>query len=387
MTIPTYKTLYKIDKNKNVSEWNIEIIPSGKMYSIITTHGIENGKKISHEHIIEEGKAKRTVLEQAILFANKKWNDKKDKELYVENAEELDNSTTKSIVVRPMLAKKFEFDLYKEVKGRTYRIEFPAYVQMKYDGIRCISHINTKTANVIMESRKGIEFTHFDALKTNLLKALQKLPPTFYFDGELYCSSLDFEVVSGLIRLKELKPGDLEYVNKIEYYIYDFVDTNRPNLKYHERLDILKNIFKKPIKGCVFATTMIANNVDEIKMYHDQFVAEGFEGAMVRDKDGIYEINKRSKYLQKYKEFMEEEFKIVGFHDGNGDEKGLVIWDCITKDGKNFAVRPKGTFEYRKKLFEEGEKYMGKKLTVIFQEYSADGVPRFGVGKAIRDIY
>jgi ATP-dependent DNA ligase len=33
----------------------------------------------------------------------------------------------------------------------------------------------------------------------------------------------------------------------------------------------------------------------------------------VRDKNGIYEPNKRSKYLQKYKKFMEEEFKIIGF--------------------------------------------------------------------------
>ena len=108
---------------------------------------------------------------------------------------------------------------------------------------------------------------------------------------------------------------------------------------------------------------------------------------MIRDKDGIYELNKRSKYLQKFKEFIEEEFKIVGFHEGTGDEKGAIIWDCVTKDKKTFAVRPKGTFESRKKLYEDGGKYIGKSLTVIFQEYSSDGVPRFPVGKAIRDIY
>jgi len=84
---------------------------------------------------------------------------------------------------------------------------------------------------------------------------------------------------------------------------------------------------------------------------------------------------------------MEEEFKIVGFHEGSGDEKGSVVWDCITKDDKTFAVRPKGTFESRKKLFDDGKKYIGKLLTVIFQEYSGDGVPRFPVGKGIRDIY
>ena len=65
--------------------------------------------------------------------------------------------------------------------------------------------------------------------------------------------------------------------------------------------------------------------------------------------------------------------------------KGLVIWECITKFGKSFHVRPKGTFEERRKLFQNGSKYIGLLLTVIFQEYSADGIPRFPVGKSIRD--
>lgn len=386
MTIPAYKTLYKIDKNNNISEWSIKIIPLKAMYNVITTHGIKDGKKIMHEHFIEEGKAKRTVLEQAILFTSKKWNDKKEKELYVEDIEELESkSNSNSIIVRPMLAKKFEFDLYTNAKSRSFRIPFPAYIQMKYDGIRCISYL--KNGNVVLESRQGIEFTHFPDLKASLKKVLAKLPSTFYFDGELYCQTLNFEVVSGLIRLKDLKPADIEYVNMIEYYIYDCIDTVRLNLTFSERSSILKDIFKKPIAKCVLADTILVNDVNQVKTYHDKFVSEGFEGIMVRDASGIYDIDKRSKYLQKYKEFMEEEFKIVGFHDGTGDEKNLVLWDCITKDGKPFAVRPKGTFEYRRKLFDEGAKYIGKKLTVIFQEYSADGIPRFPVGKAIRDIY
>ena len=83
---------------------------------------------------------------------------------------------------------------------------------------------------------------------------------------------------------------------------------------------------------------------------------------------------------------MDEEFKIIGFHEGTGDEKGLVIWDCITKDEKTFAVRPKGTFESRNKLFLEANLHIGKLLTVIFQEYSNDGIPRFPIGKGIREI-
>jgi len=83
---------------------------------------------------------------------------------------------------------------------------------------------------------------------------------------------------------------------------------------------------------------------------------------------------------------MEEEFEIVGFHDGEGVDRELVIWDCITKEGKQFSVRPRTTFEERRRLFKEASNYLGKYLTVIFQEYSPDMIPRFPVGKAIRII-
>ena len=39
----------------------------------------------------------------------------------------------------------------------------------------------------------------------------------------------------------------------------------------------------------------------------------------------------------------------------------------------------------KKKLFENGDDYVGKLLTVVYQELTDDGLPRFPVGKAIRD--
>jgi DNA ligase-1 len=40
---------------------------------------------------------------------------------------------------------------------------------------------------------------------------------------------------------------------------------------------------------------------------------EGYEGIMVRNPNSPYEISKRSSYLQKYKEFDDDEFEIIGF--------------------------------------------------------------------------
>ena len=76
---------------------------------------------------------------------------------------------------------------------------------------------------------------------------------------------------------------------------------------------------------------------------------------------------------------------MVGFTEGEGHEKGLVIWTCKTKDGKKFNVRPRGTHEERAALFKEAGNYVGKKLTVRFQELTGDGIPRFPVGITFRD--
>jgi ATP-dependent DNA ligase len=386
--IPFFPTLYTYNHNHKVYQWKIEICPSDTGFCIITTHGEKDGKMVVHSKDITAGKVKRTALEQSIQDAKRKWENKKTKELYTE---ELPDTVCK-IAVRPMLANTFSFDVYKNTKSRAFRIQLPAFVQRKYDGIRCISYM--KDGNVVLESRKGIAFQNFAKLKSELSRLFQSLPPDFYFDGELYTNQFDFETISGLIRLheKKAKPEDIALIDQIEYHIYDFYDANQPGLPYHHRRTNLSAILKKHLNVnadsmCKEVETIQVNTLDDIQSLHNQFVQSGYEGIMIRDVEGQYEPNRRSKYLQKFKEFMEEEFPIIGFHEGTGDEKGAIIWDCKTPDNKLFAVRPKGTFESRHKLFLEGSQYIGKNITVIFQEYSAEGIPRFPVGKGIRDIY
>ena len=106
---------------------------------------------------------------------------------------------------------------------------------------------------------------------------------------------------------------------------------------------------------------------------------------MVRNLTGAYAIGKRSANLQKVKTFLDGEYPIVGFTQGTGGETGCVIWECQTPDGQTFRVRPRGTQEDRKVLFQNGSDYIGQQLTVRYQELTDDGVPRFPVGIAIRD--
>jgi DNA ligase-1 len=117
----------------------------------------------------------------------------------------------------------------------------------------------------------------------------------------------------------------------------------------------------------------------------------------------MYRVGVRSTDLQKYKEFEDAEYRVVGFKEGDGLEKGCVIWICETSlapqetraspnevrlatgKSQNFAVRPRGTHEARAALMAEADRYVGQMLTVRYQELTTDGIPRFPVGITFRD--
>jgi DNA ligase-1 len=122
-----------------------------------------------------------------------------------------------------------------------------------------------------------------------------------------------------------------------------------------------------------------------VERYHNLYVSDGYEGIILRNFLGSYEQKNRSKNLQKFKKFMDSEFKIVDFTEGTGTEKGLIIFECITSDGSKFRVRPSMSFEERAKMFKKGKIYIGKMLTVKYFEMTDSDIPRFPVGLCVRD--
>lgn len=365
-------TLYKY-KNNKLRIWSIKVDTISKKVYIITEYGMDGGKMVISQKEIKKGKGKNNVFEQAILDAESKMRSKIKKEGFSENR------NNKQIFITPMLAHTFNPDTYNPT-SRAKTIMFPAMTQRKYDGIRCISN------NQKMLSRNQTEYTHLEHIFTDIQLLLNDKGSNFYIDGELYTAQIPFETLSGLINMKLVTDDVIDNILKIEYHIYDCFDLDNMALTYNERLqelhDLFNNISNNELSLKLVESNII-NTIEEVIPMHNQYVKEGFEGIMLRNIDSPYEF-KRSKNLQKYKSFHEEEFRIIGFKEGTGTERGTVIWICETNDNKQFSVRPRGTFEIRKELLINAEQYIGQQLTVRFQEYSNLGIPRFPVGKAIR---
>lgn len=377
----SYPTLYSRNASGKPYMWRIWVKQdnSGNVH-IYTEHGTIDGKQVQHSRAIPRGKQKRTIWEQGLFEAESKLKAKIEKEGYVSDIKKMDKAGAhRPKTIRPMLAHTYILGSHSK-KGSGTKIKYPALVQPKFDGIRCLVHMNNK--NIILESRNGKVISGLDHIRNDLIKFYDIVGHNLIFDGELYSHSIPFEVINGIVRSKTYDEETTKISKLIHFYIYDCINLKELGMTNEKRYKFLRELFKDiDVKYLRISPTYIVNSEEEMIKYHSQFVEEGYEGIMIRNMDAPYEIKKRSKHLQKYKSFEEDEFKIVNYHE---EEGGGVVWDCITKDGKPFAVRPRGTDEYRKKMLENAKDYIGAQLTVIFQEYTKDGVPRFPVGKAIR---
>ena len=136
-------------------------------------------------------------------------------------------------------------------------------------------------------------------------------------------------------------------------------------MTFDERWKLL-NSLSPDLKIC---DLKIVNNFNELQQAHTKYVEDGYEGLIIRTMKGIYQPDHRGSSLLKFKSFKDDEFEIVDFKEGKGNDKGTVIFKCKTNAGgedKFFEVRPRGTREERKEMFENGKDYIGKKITVKY---------------------
>ena len=382
-----YSNLYIKKSSGKTQEWEIFIEKNSETdVWLHMKYGEINGKKIEKSSKITETKAGRNMYDEALKQAETKYNEKINKEGYTTNIDDVGD-----LVVRPMLA--YTYDPVK------VNIKFPCYVEPKYDGNRAI--IYQRGGKVEIESRSGTEIYYFDHIREEIKELMKGLPATFYLDGELFTHDLTFNIINGLCNKKpSTKVGkrpakkeekdelDKIYMLKIKYYVFDCFDTSNLSMTTTERKEFLKKIFNaNKFKYLILSQIEIANNAGEIKLKHDEYTKRGFEGIILRTMNSVYDLKKRSTNLLKYKEFMDEEFKIVGFEP---DVDGGVVWICETnvKPVSRFNVRPRGDTEYRAELYQNGKNYIGALLIVVFQEYTDDthGIPRFPVGKDFRNV-
>ena len=384
-------TLYKKTTIGKTQTWEIEV--SGNKFRTIS--GQADGKKITNNWTVCQGKnvGKKNATtgeEQALKEAEAKHKKKLEAGYHLN----LKNISKKRFY-EPMLAQDFKnknrqsevmADL-QQVDGGTVGTVFS---QPKLDGIRCIAMREG------LFTRTGKQITAVPHI-SEALEPFFKLYPNATLDGELYNHAYkdDFNKIIHLVRKQNLTDEHLsESAEMIQYHIYDapVIGNGKWAMTekdlYSDRTSKLDasfvNLGLEKEDCLVIVPTVEIHGREQLDRCYEDYIEAGYEGQMVR-LDGPYE-NKRSPKLLKRKEFVDEEYKILGYEEGEGNRAGTIKhFKFKNKDGKEFNSNVKGSFSYLTKLLEIADTLIGKDATIKYFNLTPDGVPRFPYVIAIRD--
>ena len=266
------------------------------------------------------------------------------------------------------------------------KVEYPCYCEPKLDGVRCLMVVKTekiegKTGqhfNVKFLSRGGKHYqgTLGHIAKAVILATAKQPPQEFILDGEIYSDELNFqEIVSAV---KAQKPNSL----KLKFRAYDIVSKEN---QWDRRLSLIKltDAINSDLVERIEWTTV--SSEQEVRDYHDLYVSQGYEGAVLRSYKGVYAQGQRSRELLKVKEFDETEFAFMGFEFGQRGVEDLIAVCHV--QGTEFRAKMQGSKIQKEELFNSSTISFDSEMLVTVKHfgYTEDGIPRFPVGKSIRD--
>ena len=276
-------------------------------------------------------------------------------------------------------------------------IKFPAFSQLKADGMRCIAFITSN--NVRMFSRNGTEII-CEPLKNTLMtigqieENLLSDNVALMLDGELICYKdnklLDRKTSNGICN-KVLKGTASENeLNLIQMQLWDIVkiDSNTfsplEDKSYEARLEDLYSILNMSVFSKLeVIPTEVVNSMEEALEHFQKMLSQGLEGTILKNQDAKWS-NTRSKDLVKLKEENTIDLLVVDIEEGSGDfEGGLGAIICETSD-KKLRVRVGTGFSFEDRGF-VNDLSNGKK--VVKQIKSLEEVSKNYLGKIVEVKY
>jgi len=272
--------------------------------------------------------------------------------------------------IKPMLAHKYNPD----------KADYPAYIQPKLDGVRCVF---TKDGAY---SRTGKEFKNVNHLK-QALKPFFAKNPTAILDGELYNHGLkdDFEKIISLVRkTKPTEEHREQAAELIQYHVYDVA--NFSHAIYSTRVLILSSMLNynhiiQPVE------TKVVLDYDEAVKQHNKYLKLGYEGSIYRSTDGKYK-NTRSWDLMKFKDFEDSEATIVGYELGKGKRQGTLGKFIMQDDeGVQFGCPPGKGYTYKDlaAMIDNISDFIGQRATFTYFQRTQAGSYRHPLYKCIRN--
>lgn len=251
-------------------------------------------------------------------------------------------------------------------------------IEPKLDGFRCVAIV--RDGACILYSRNGKVIS--DNFEDTIVKQLSELNRSkkigdLVLDGELM--GPDFRSTAQMVHRK-IK---LAEVDNFWYNVFDWMPLKEwlnqtPSMNAQITREQLEDMNLELQCKHVRLVERIIVPPSERKKYHDIFVAQKYEGIMLKSLDTTYEF-KRGKNVVKYKEFFDEDLEVVGFEEGKvGSENEGVLGAIIVKNGTvRVNVGSGFSREQRQDIWSNQSKYRFSIAEIRYQGITEDGSLRF----------
>ena len=235
-----------------------------------------------------------------------------------------------------MLCSPFEQKLVDKIK-------FPAYVQLKMDGMRFNAIV--RDGKCEFRSRNGKEIQLLGNLEQEFITLAGEVDCVF--DGELLVmlegdsQFADRQTGNGILNKANKGTISAEQAALVHATVWDVIPyvlfgDGYCATPYATRFSSLKNLVDKipsKDKKIWLVSSDLVENIDQANAKFEEYLALGLEGIILKDGSGVWE-DKRAKHQIKFKGELECDLKIVGVEGGSGKYEGMIgNLICESSDG------------------------------------------------------
>jgi DNA ligase 1 len=252
-------------------------------------------------------------------------------------------------------------------------------VQPKLDGDRCRAIIDEmgmptliSSTGHIIKSVPHIEEQLYDLKLRNI-----------ELDGELYVHGASHQDINSVVSRTTNIHSEFE---SIEYHIFDCVTTSSTLRRIMNLIELYI-----PVNSNIrIVPTFSVSSEEEIMAKLEEFMANNYEGIIVRHPDALYE-RKRSTNIMKFKPRREDFYTIVGFEEEisiHGEPKNslgalVLSSNSLDDNGKEETFKVGSgsylTRERRKELWANRLTLVGAIAHIKYQHLTDRKIPRFPV--------
>lgn len=235
-----------------------------------------------------------------------------------------------------MLCSPFEQKLVDKVK-------FPAYVQLKMDGMRFNAIV--KEGKCEFRSRNGKEIQLLGNLEQEFIALAGDVDCVF--DGEMLVmfpgdhQFADRQTGNGILNKANKGTISAEQAAMVHATVWDMIPyvlfcDGYCGTPYSTRFSSLKKLVDQippENKKIWLVASDIVESSDEANVKFEEYLGLGLEGIILKDGSGVWE-DKRAKHQIKFKGELECDLRIVGVEQGTGKYAGMLgAIICESEDG------------------------------------------------------